>query len=194
MARLLPCPLSLLRLASHKSDTETRAGRVRDGMCRLTVNLALLPVTIRVHLVHASLFCFSHSGEGWLSPRSFVCLVGVGRMWENSQPFPPCGVAKASAPFRSLVWHKPNSHLGDSFRTPGLATWNSTLSRKRVFPLSGAKRATLYCRGVVASELTFERGSPISLDCSRVEWERRDIVDQCMCAPTVSYAPHRPLR
>ena len=81
------CPLSLLRLTPHKSDTETRARRVRDGFCRFAANLALLPVAIRVHLVHASLFFFSHSGEGWLSPRSFVCLVGVGRMSGEQSTF-----------------------------------------------------------------------------------------------------------
>ena len=51
---------------------------MRDGIRQFAANLALLPVAIRVHLVHASLFSFSHSGEGWLSPRS--CRVpGRGR-------------------------------------------------------------------------------------------------------------------
>ena len=154
----------------HRDKSRPSEGRHLSA----AANLALLPVAIRVHLVHASLFSLFRTAvrAGFLQGR-LCAWSGSVACRENSQPFPPCGVAKASAPFRSHVWHKPNSHLGDSFRTPGVATWNSTLSRKRVFPLSGAKRASLYCRAVVASELTFGRGAPISLDCSRVEWERR---------------------
>ena len=61
---------------------------MRDGFCRFAANLALLPVAIRVHLVHASLFSLFRTAvrAGFLQGR-VVCLVGVGRMLGEQSTF-----------------------------------------------------------------------------------------------------------